>query len=388
MSLSVYVHIPYCIQRCRYCDFTTFEQSTIMPPENYLKLLLEEMNNRSHTFEDKRLRSLYFGGGTPSLVPAAHIVSVINELAKLGFSLDQSTEVTIEINPATISVESLSIYLDAGINRFSVGAQTFDDQLLKTCGREHNSIQTRQTLDLLAKNDLNYSFDLLFALPGQSPVQLERDLQIIAEYQPNHLSAYCLTVPQGHPMDRGRPPEDQQVAMFETIEHQLLEIGLNKYEISNFARPGFESRHNLSYWTNQAYWGLGLSAHSYLPNSGNGVRYWNPKGFKDYQTQVKVRAQSDSFDVLPEDQVERLQLHESLTDICHMYLRLKTGLPEAVLQNLYPLSIYKLVKSRLERLENRSLLLRTINGWQLSSQGELISNQVFGELTFDSQEIH
>lgn len=387
MSLSVYVHIPYCIQRCRYCDFTTFEQSTIMPPGEYLNLLLKEMKNRSHTIEEKHLRSIYFGGGTPSLVPAEDIVSIIAELANLGFELDESTEVTIEINPATISEKSLKTYTSAGVNRFSVGAQTFDDSLLKLCGREHNSQQTRQTLDLLSGNDLNYSFDLLFALPGQSLDQLEKDLKIISDYSPNHLSAYCLTVPQGHPMDRGRPPEEDQLTMFDKIESHLGEIGLEKYEISNFARPGFESAHNLSYWTNLPYWGLGLSAHSYFPAPDYGVRFWNPKSFPEYISQVELSADQRPYDGLPDDQRESLKLHESLTDICHMFLRMRAGLPEAVLQNLFSSTILSRVWPRLDKLVTRNLLLRTEKGWQLSPEGELISNAVFAELTFDSEEI-
>ncbi len=387
MSLSVYVHIPYCIQRCRYCDFTTFEQSTIMPPKEYLKLLLKEMKNRAFTIPEKLLRSIYFGGGTPSLVPAEHIVSIIHELANLGFILDKSTEVTIEINPATISRKSLDTYLNAGVNRFSVGAQTFDDSLLKLCGREHNAQQTRQTLDLLSQNQLNYSFDLLFALPGQSLDQLKSDLDIISEYQPKHLSAYCLTVPQGHPMEKGRPPEKDQLTMFKIIETHLRSLGLEKYEISNFAYPGFESAHNLSYWTNKAYWGLGLSAHSYLPEPNYGVRFWNSKSFKSYEAQVTLKPQLSPHETLPPEQKEALKPHESLTDICHMFLRMASGLPEAVLQNLFSSSILSHVWPRLDKLTSQGLLLRTEEGWRLSAQGELISNTLFAELTFNSEEI-
>lgn len=388
MSLSVYVHIPYCIQRCRYCDFTTFEQSTIMPPKEYLNLLLTEMKNRASSIYERQLQSIYFGGGTPSLFPAEDIVSIIRELANLGFNLDKSTEVTIEINPATITSKSLEIYINAGVNRFSVGAQTFDDSLLKLCGREHNAQQTRQTLDLLAQHSLNYSFDLLFALPGQSLDQLETDLDIIATYKPRHLSAYCLTVPQGHPMDRGRPPEEDQLIMFESIEDRLRDLNLEKYEISNFAVPGYESVHNLSYWTNKAYWGLGLSAHSYFPNPAHGVRFWNPKSFSEYESQVKLKPQSSPHELLPTKQKESLKTHESLTDICHMFLRMRSGLPEAVLQSLFSPETLSYVRAKLDRLVSKGLLLCAERGWQLSPQGELISNTVFAELTFDSEEIH
>lgn len=388
MSLSVYVHIPYCIQRCRYCDFTTFEQHSIMPPERYTQLVLSEIRNRHMAIQDRHLRSVYFGGGTPSLIPAALIVSILRELTSVGFYLDESTEVTLEINPATVDEKNLHTYLAAGFNRFSVGAQTFSDRLLKLCGREHSADQTRQTLKILLDHKVNFSFDLLFALPGQSREDLRVDLEEVTSFQPHHLSAYCLTVPQGHPMSLGRPPEDEQVEMFDLIESHLEQNGLLKYEISNFSRPGFESRHNLAYWRNHTFWGLGLSAHSYFPDVGHGVRFWNPKVFDAYEKQVADPAETSAFDLLPADQVEKLQPHEALTDICHMHLRTRMGLPDATLDQLFESGHSQCAKERLERLAARDLVRRQGDGWSLTPQGELLSNLVFSELTFSSEELH
>lgn len=253
MAFGVYVHIPYCLQRCRYCDFTTFEQSEIRPPEDYLQLVLTEIRSRAEIFDSTELASLYFGGGTPSIVPAEHIVAIINELANVGFPLSSRSEVTIEINPATVDVEKFRIYRDAGVNRFSVGAQTFDNGLLALCGRRHNAQDTHRTLDFLAHHGVNYSFDLLFALPNQSLEQLTFDLDIVQQYDPPHLSAYCLTVPSGHPMAINRPSDDKQIKMFALIQERLSTMGLLQYEISNFSRPGRESAHNLLYWSDQPY---------------------------------------------------------------------------------------------------------------------------------------
>lgn len=382
MSLSIYVHIPYCIQRCRYCDFTTFEQNSIMPPEQYLDLILAEIRNRHNGVKKQHLRSVYFGGGTPSLVPPNHIVSILSELSNVGFILDQSTEVTLEINPATLNQEKLDIYFNNGVNRFSVGAQTFNDSLLELCGREHSADDTRKTLRLLESNKSDYSFDILFALPRQSLEELREDLKELQDFRPVHVSAYCLTVPSGHPMSRGRPPEEEQIEMFQLIETELAKYGIDKYEISNFAQPGKESQHNLSYWTNLSFWGLGLSAHSYFLDGDHGTRFWNPKSFPDYIRQLDLSVPSRPWEALDPAQVEALTFFESLTDICHMFLRLKSGIPEAPLHKWFSSQELCPLWPRLDKLCSQGLLNKTHSGWALSSRGEVLSNQVFQELTF------
>ena len=152
-NFGIYIHIPYCLQRCTYCDFATYEKTQIMPPENYLLLLKEEVSQKfssSSLFGNRTVTSIYFGGGTPSLLPAEHIVTILDELAKHGLSRSPDAEITIEINPATIDEKKLETYLQHGVNRFSVGVQTFDDALLRSVRREHNEEQTRQTVELLS----------------------------------------------------------------------------------------------------------------------------------------------------------------------------------------------------------------------------------------------
>lgn len=384
MALSIYVHIPYCLQRCSYCDFVTFEQNQIMPPENYLTLLLREIENRHHVFSDRTLRSIYFGGGTPSLVPAEHIVAIIEALAKSGFIIQSQTEITIEINPATIDVKKLAIYLQAGVNRFSVGAQTFNDTLLKKCGRRHSSDDTRLTLKLLDQAMINYSFDLLFALPGQSLADLKVDLREVAHFRPRHLSAYCLTIPDGHPLSFNRPPEDEQIDMFHFIEDELNGLGLSKYEISNFAQPGFESVHNLSYWSNIPYWGIGLSAHSYDPDQGNGVRYWNPSTFHEYAKQTELRAEESLFKILPSSQYERLNEFEALTDYCHMFLRTQRGLNKKDLKEQFPRHNQLAISKLDTMLRVGEWLDFSDDVYRLTKQGYMLCNMVLRELTFSA----
>ena len=380
MSLSVYAHIPYCLQRCRYCDFTTFEQSTILPPDRYVAQLLQEIRRRHHLWAGRGIRTLYFGGGTPSLIDAKLIVAIRRELENVGLMIEADAEITIEINPATLDERKLDQYREAGINRFSVGAQTFDDQLLTSCGRRHSAADTRSTLRLLANE--NYSFDLLFALPGQTLAGVERDLIEVAEFSPPHLSAYCLTVPDGHPMATGRAPEDEQIAMFDLIEARSRDIGLHKYEISNFARPGLESRHNQSYWSDVAFWGLGVSAHSYDPGLGpNGTRFWNPRALREYGQQVE-RTGTTFAEILPPDQLEGLAVHESLTDFAHMFLRRRAGLRMDALQLKFGSRVAALVAEKLRDSERRGHVEVVGGAHRLTQVGTLISNRVFENLTF------
>lgn len=392
MAFGIYVHIPYCIQRCTYCDFATYEQSKILPPEQYVESLIEEIRQKHRYYQPQVLDTLYFGGGTPSLIPAHLIVAIIKELARFGYTTGPQTEVTIEINPATVSEEKLNIYLEHGVNRFSVGAQSFDDRLLKMVHREHSAKQTLETLALLRKYNLNFSFDILFALPSQTLEGLKNDVRIAVEQGSKHISPYCLTVPDGHPLSKGRPIDDEQVEMFEFITEQLHGHGFKQYEISNFAIPGFESRHNLLYWTDEPYWGLGLSAHSYLPKNklrpdepSWGVRYWNVNAIGEYIKQIDSN-KNQIFDTpvlqLPDEQYESLEMHQTLTDFCHTSMRLMQGLNSKQVAEKFPASILQHVSIIMNKLVDKNWVRFEDHNWHLTDQGIVLSNRVFQELTF------
>lgn len=390
MDLSVYIHIPYCLQRCRYCDFTTFEFEQILPPDQYLELLRKEVRKLHRFLPTKRIHTIYFGGGTPSLLPAEIIVSILDELANVGLKRNSDAEVTIEINPATVDERKLDLYLAAGINRFSVGAQTFNDDLLKLCGRLHSADDTRKTLKILRDRNLNYSFDLLFALPGQTIAGLKSDLNEVASICPPHISPYCLTVPEGHPMASGRPPENDQVEMFRLIEDQLAQLDYKKYEISNFALSGYESRHNQAYWSDRPYWGIGLSAHSYFPQTGNwGTRFWNFKGIPDYTAwlQNSDDAHNSIDEALPQSGFEQLKFHESLTDFLHMHLRTSCGLSLSAVRKKFGSKAEDLVEQRLQNARMEGLLECQEGTIRLTSKGQVLSNLVFSHFLVTSEEL-
>jgi oxygen-independent coproporphyrinogen-3 oxidase len=390
--LGIYIHIPYCLQRCTYCDFATYERSQILPPEEYIDLVKEEMRQKFSisSYRNKVLQTIYFGGGTPSLIPAELIVSLLNEFEKYGLKRSLYAEITVEINPATVDEEKLKIYLKNGVNRFSVGAQTFDDFLLKSVHREHNSNQTRQTLQLLKDHRLNFSFDLLFALPGQTLQILEKDLAEILNFNPQHISPYCLTVPEGHVLAKTKPLEDVQVEMFSTINKFLISAGYIRYEISNYSKRGYESRHNQLYWNDSEYIGLGLSAHSYLKSKSWGVRFWNASTIGGYQKQVlsqKTNGFDEPFDSLPSQQIEILSKSQSLTDFCHIFLRTEDGLNLSLLESKFGSEVRSRVENILCSLGDRDWLNSKGSRWKLTDEGMLLSNQVFAQLTFLDGEI-
>lgn len=379
---GVYIHIPYCLQRCSYCDFATYVYDQILPPKEYIELLCLEMKNRQSLAPDRPLTSVYFGGGTPSLLNAKDILYLIESLEKNNFVISKNTEITLEINPATLDESKIKELISGGVNRFSVGAQSFNDQHLKAAGRKHNADDTRQTLDLLKSLGVNYSFDLLFALPNQSMEELKTDLEMIKAYHPPHLSAYCLTVPTGHPMSFNRPADEDQTKMFEIIIDELNTLGLRRYEISNFSKPGFESKHNLLYWQDQPYLSFGLSAHSYIKHKSQwGQRFWNPSSIDEYKKCIlSPKDREPLSDLKNRKCLEELSAEQSLFDFCHTALRLDEGLHKNKLIEKYETDLLAPVFDKLKQLEKKNLLEYKKDSWKLSSQGVFLSNQVFSEL--------
>lgn len=385
MAFGFYFHTPYCIQRCSYCDFATYEKGTVPGPEVYFPALMNELHAKQQLTSPQPLTSVYFGGGTPSLVEAHYLTNILKKLRFYGFRIDENTEITIEINPATVSEEKLNIYLENGVNRFSVGAQTFNDRLLKSVRREHSADDTRKTLTLLEKYKLNYSFDVLFALPNQSLDELREDLKELGDFQPQHISPYCLTVPETHPLAKNRAPEDDQIEMFNLLHETLSQYGFEQYEISNYAQPGYESKHNLLYWQDQSYLGVGLSAHSYL-NFDWGTRFWNKSNIKEYLIDYQSAPVHLTLASMAEPLKEDLSKAQSLTDFCHTSLRLNLGLNLEQVKDKFGAKIQsfirqKLVHPKLEKLVERHPNM-TQESYRLTRQGQFISNYVFEFFTF------
>src|SRR5262245_28534764 len=267
IAAGLYVHIPFCSSRCSYCDFATgLYQSELA--DRYVRALVQEI--RSSAYAGQLVDTIYFGGGTPSLLAAAQLDRILSALFEQ-FRIETAAEITIEINPGSATPEKLRDFRRLGINRASFGAQTFDDAELAKLGRSHTSEDALRTFaDLRQTGFENVSFDLIAGLPGQTLNGWERNVRQALDLQPEHLSFYLLEVHAGTPLAehirRGlQPVPDDDLAglMYRRMLEQASDAGYEHYEISNLCRPGFHSRHNVKYWTAEPYYGFGCSAHSY-----------------------------------------------------------------------------------------------------------------------------
>ncbi len=388
MAGSLYIHIPHCLQICRYCDFVKFEVDTILTPSEYLKLVEQEIRQRAPFTPFKKLKTIYWGGGTPSLASPASLESVLTTLRQNRFEWDDQTEMTLEVNPGTLRPEGVAQLLKIGINRFSVGMQTFDEDSLKVLGRKHTAQQSIRDFEMLKKTGAKLSADLMFALPHQTLKSLELDLLKMIDLGPDHISSYYLTLPERHPLQKNRPSDEMQADMMFFVEETLAKAGYHRYEISNFARPGFESLHNSSYWDSTSYWGLGISSHSYFSpqhsRTLNGVRFSNSNSLKSYQTSIDIRPQTQIFDCLPSAQVEPLTENEALTDFFHTRLRRSLGFSWSDFQNFFARpELLVECQTRVERLRARGLVDADPDQIRLSrDSGRKLVDQALLELTF------
>ncbi len=283
---SAYVHIPFCTQICYYCDFSKVFIKN-QPVDSYLEHLLEEYRS----YDIQQLRTLYIGGGTPTALSAQQLETLLDGLTK---DLDLSTlkELTIEANPGDLDADKIAVLKNSAVNRVSLGVQTFDDKMLKKIGRSHLEKDIYENIDRLKLAGFdNISIDLIYALPGQTMEQVKDNVAKAIALDIPHMSLYSLIL-ENHTvfmnrMRRGKlplPKEEVEAEMFEYIIAELENAGFEHYEISNFSKPGFESRHNLMYWDNAEYFGIGAGASGYV----NGVRYKNHGPIRHYMKAVET----------------------------------------------------------------------------------------------------
>jgi len=380
-DLSLYIHIPYCLQKCHYCDFVKYSVNEIPPIDDYLKLLLKELELNS-TMKTQKVQSLYFGGGTPSLLSPHQFQILFDKINDL-FILDSTAEITLEINPGTVDKVKLNDLINLGFNRFSLGIQSFNDRHLNSCGRKHSSQDSHKDLELFSSKNLNFSADILFGLPNQSLAELTEDVATLVQYTPPHVSPYNLTLPEKHFFNADRASDETQVRMMHIISEELEKAGVQRYEISNFSRPLFESRHNQIYWNDQTYLGLGMGAHSYFKNSGEwGKRMWNTGSYTKYASCVSNSMRTHM-------NFELLEKHEALTDFLHTSLRPLKGFTLAKLQTKFQLDPPQqtLLKEKLLLLKQKDLIFCSEDYWRLTSTGLEMPNEVFKELCFLKEDL-
>ncbi len=276
---GIYAHIPFCKQKCTYCDFTSFPNKLNFA-EAYMACLYREVKERGRMLAKKKFDTVYIGGGTPSIIDPKYILGLMNAI-RGAFRLSPDAEVTIEMNPGTVTAEKLAIYKKAGINRFSVGLQTAVDGQLRELGRIH-SAEDFVTCARLLKGE-NFSADVMLGLKGQTKEDVKKTIDLAAKCGANHISMYALTPEVGTPiytdyLNGELPDEDEVADLYDFGRGELLKRGYMRYEVSNFTKPGYGSRHNLNYWRRGEYIGLGVSASSFI----DGSRFTNTFDLDEY----------------------------------------------------------------------------------------------------------
>ena len=266
--LGIYIHVPFCLKKCNYCDFFSHAVKDESEVENYFASLCDEIRNSEH--RGRFCDTVFFGGGTPSLPDPVYIENVLAALRD-GFIISDDAEISIEANPETFSKEKLFYYKKLGINRISIGIQSLNDDVLKRMGRVHNADRAREAIRLVKELGLNYNCDLIFGAPGQTIDIFKRDFDEILSFEPNHVSFYSLQIEECTPFyidyrfgNLQIPSWEENRSMYHYAVNALKSRGYHHYEVSNAAKPGFECRHNLKYWTMQEYVGFGKSAHSFI----------------------------------------------------------------------------------------------------------------------------
>ncbi len=382
-TVSLYLHIPFCHTRCHYCDFNTY--AGILPlREPYVRALLTEIDLAGQLAQltdgaPRRSRTIFFGGGTPSLLTVEQITRLLNACRK-AFAVDEDAEITLEANPGTLSREQLGGLRMAGVNRLSLGSQSFDAELLKTLGRIHSPGDITQALrNARAAGFTSINLDFMFGLPGQTMRHWQETLDQALALHPEHFSLYSLIIEEGTPFYTWThegiiTPGDEDLCadMYEYADERLQAEGYENYEISNWALPGHQSRHNLTYWQNLPYLGMGAGAHSYF----GGRRFFNVIDPQEYINQLKKRQR-------PEGGSETIDRVQEMSETAFLALRTAQGLHLPTFEERFADSFTRFVGERLRLVEDAGLLEQE-QGWlRLSKRGRLLGNEVFLRLLPD-----
>ena len=370
---GIYIHIPFCRARCSYCDFATGAYESALA-ERYVRAVSNEIKNFPLAEDSPEIETIYFGGGTPSLLEAAQAAHIL-EAVRERFRIREDAEVTMEMNPGTVTLDRLRQFRACGINRASFGAQTFDDLELKRLGRTHTAEDVRRTFSLLREAGFaNVSFDLIAGLPGQTLDNWSRNLDEALALRPEHLSFYILEVHQGTPLAdqirRGAQPspdEDLAAEMYRMMLERAATQGYEHYEISNLCLPGYASRHNTKYWTGEAVYGFGCSAHSY---DGRLTRWSNERDARRY-TELIEKAESALVETIELD--ERSARAESI----FLGLRLMRGISLSEHRARFGADLRADYLADLERLSEAGLIKLEDDSMKLTTSGVLLSNEVF-----------
>ncbi len=389
MELGIYVHIPFCVKKCDYCDFISYSNKFDLQ-EEYLKKVIKEIEDNRKLIEENNITTIYIGGGTPSSIKPELVKSILDKLYKIAKINNSKNirniknkektesigklEITIEVNPGTVTKNNLQMYKDCGINRLSIGLQSTNNQILKTIGRIHNYKQFLDTYNWAIQLGFeNINVDLMLGLPGQTIYDLKESLNNIINLKPKpkHISVYSLIIEEGTEIERKinkgilkLPDEEAERNQYRYVKDYLELNSYNHYEISNFAQKGYESKHNMNCWEQKQYIGIGLAAHSYI----NGCRYSNTTDFNLYLN-------SNSKDI------KEIHEEQSIEDMKKEYmllgLRKLEGVCISKFKEKFGENPIYLFRNELQRLVEENLIIIDLDNIRLTNKGLDLANLVW-----------
>ena len=373
MIKSAYIHIPFCEHICHYCDFNKMFLKG-QPVEGYLQALEKEMKLTLEQAPTDKLTTIFVGGGTPTSLNEQQLIILCNIISTLLPFERNAVEYTFEANPGDLSLEKLHILKEAGVNRISFGVQSFNDELLKTIGRTHQPKDVFDSIDKARKAGFeNISIDLMYGLPGQSKEVFLQSLQEAFKLDLPHYSSYSLIVEPKtvfyNMMQKNKlhlPTQDVEAEMYELLMDEMEKHGLLQYEISNFAKKGFDSKHNTTYWNNDYYYGFGAGAHSYI----NGERIGNYGPLKKYMEPLEKNE-------LPRMNIHTVPISERMEEEMFLGLRKIEGVSIEKFQSRFQMNALDVFKEQIEELKHRGLIEVKYGRIYLTRQGKLLGNEVF-----------
>lgn len=360
MVNSAYIHIPFCKSKCHYCSFVSFNKLELK--DKYLTALENEICT---FYENELLQTLYFGGGTPSLLEIPEFRRLINL-----FKISDKTEVTTELNPEGVNNDYMHGLLDVGINRISIGCQSFDDKILKLINRRHTAEQVYDAVRISQREGFeNISLDFIYGLPEQTPEMFYSDLKKAVDLGVKHISLYGLKIEDGcyfyKNMPKNLPDDDMQADMYLGAVDLLKNLGFEHYEVSNFSLKGYNSRHNLTYWKNKEYYGFGVSAHGYK----NSVRYGNQDELETYIENPLLHKEEKL--ILPKEKLEE--------EIFLGFRCILDGIDVSEINSKYSIDFDVKYNNVLKKYISLNFIEKTPNGYRLTPQGVLVSNVVLAD---------
>ena len=390
-NLELYLHIPFCVRKCAYCDFLshTPEKGEI---EAYVKALKEEITSYKNIFDSCQVSTIFFGGGTPSLLTAEQMKEILDGV-RTHFRLEDTAEITMELNPGTATRGNLIGYRSAGVNRLSIGLQSVHDKELKLLGRIHDYQTFLNTYQGAREAGFeNINVDLISAIPGQSVESWEESLRTVVGLNPEHLSAYSLIIEEGTPFyeiygeknqeteqihgekqrEEKLPSEEEERLMYERTREILAEYGYQQYEISNYAKPGYECRHNLGYWERVPYLGLGTGASSLIRYQGKEYRFHHVTEVEEY---IKLAGTPEKLVREPEEVVRRAQIEEFM----FLGLRKSQGIGKSEFRKRFGVPIEEIYGDILQKQERLGLIRIGVEQISLTERGMDLSNYVFAQ---------